>query len=205
VGLTDLAGFLAVSAVVIITPGQDTALTLRNALCGGVRGGVSTATGISIAQLVWSVVAAATVGSVLVSPSMIRALAVAGGAYLVYLGLRALVAVRTGQARRASGGTIASEASTVSLRQGFVSNALNPKMLVFFMVVLPRFSRSIAGIVVLGLVFCSMTFAWLTIYTIVVLRLGSVLQPGFVHTMTALTGAVLIGLGVDLVVRVGQA
>jgi threonine/homoserine/homoserine lactone efflux protein len=203
--LDDLAAFLAVSALVIITPGQDTALTIRNALSGGVRGGISTAMGISVAQLAWSVVAAATVGSVLVSPSTIRVLAVAGGVYLVYLGLRALIAAGSGQERPTSGETIDPESAMVPLRQGFVSNALNPKMLVFFTVLLPRFSRSIPGIAALGLVFCSMTFAWLSVYTIVALRLGGMLQAGFARTMTAVTGTVLIGLGIDLVFRAGQA
>jgi threonine/homoserine/homoserine lactone efflux protein len=203
--LDDLAAFLAVSALVIITPGQDTALTIRNALSGGVRGGISTAMGISVAQLAWSVVAAATVGSVLVSPSTIRVLAVAGGVYLVYLGLRALIAAGSGQVRPTSGETIDAGSAMVPLRQGFISNALNPKMLVFFTVLLPRFSRSISGIAALGLVFCSMTFAWLSVYTIVALRLGGMLQAGFARTMTAVTGTVLIGLGIDLVFRAGQA
>ena len=46
--MTHLAAFLAVSALVIVTPGQDTALTIRNALLGGRRGGVFTAGGVAV-------------------------------------------------------------------------------------------------------------------------------------------------------------
>ncbi|MFN2467532.1 MAG: LysE family transporter [Gaiellaceae bacterium] len=53
--VAQLAAFLAVSAVVIATPGQDTALTIRNALAGGRRGGIFTALGVSTGQALWSV------------------------------------------------------------------------------------------------------------------------------------------------------
>ena len=52
--MNQLAAFLAVSAIVIVTPGQDTALTIRNSLLGGRRAGVLTALGVSTGQAVWA-------------------------------------------------------------------------------------------------------------------------------------------------------
>jgi len=50
--MAELAGFLVVAAVVICTPGQDTALTIRNALAGGRRSGLATALGVALGQAV---------------------------------------------------------------------------------------------------------------------------------------------------------
>src|SRR6185312_9458034 len=58
-GLGQLAAFLGVSLVVIVTPGQDTALTIRNSLTGGRRGGVLTALGVVTGQLSWALAASA--------------------------------------------------------------------------------------------------------------------------------------------------
>ena len=81
--------FLLVALVVIVTPGQDTALTIRNTLLGGRRDGVLTAAGVATGQAVWAVAAAAGVAALLVAsePAFV-ALRVVGAAYLVWLGAR---------------------------------------------------------------------------------------------------------------------
>ena len=82
-----LAPFLVVSALVIVLPGQDTALTIRNTLVGGRRAGRLTAAGISSGQAVWAVATAAGVAAVLrASEPAFLALRIAGAAYLVCLG-----------------------------------------------------------------------------------------------------------------------
>ena len=92
--------FLGVSALVIVTPGQDTALTIRNALWGGRRGGVFTACGVAAGQATWTLAASAGVATLLVAsePAFV-ALRALGVAYLVWLGLHSL---RRAFARRAS-------------------------------------------------------------------------------------------------------
>ncbi|MDP6873947.1 MAG: LysE family transporter, partial [Alphaproteobacteria bacterium] len=47
--------FLAISAIVIVTPGQDTALTVRNSLTAGRGGGIATAFGVATGQLIWAI------------------------------------------------------------------------------------------------------------------------------------------------------
>ena len=87
--IVDLIGFLAVSALVIVTPGQDTALTIRNTLLGGRRGGALTALGVSTGQAVWAVATSAGVAAILVaSEPAFTALKLAGAAYLVFLGIQ---------------------------------------------------------------------------------------------------------------------
>src|SRR5262245_7611124 len=62
-----LLAFVAVSAVVIVTPGPDTALTLRNALFGGRAAGLASAAGIATGQLCWAIASAVGVAALLIA------------------------------------------------------------------------------------------------------------------------------------------
>ena len=92
--------------------------------------------------------------------------------------------------------------SRTAFRQGVVSNLGNPKMAVFFTSLLPQFAPSgprFAVFLALGLCFCAMTAAWLTGYAFAVARAKDVLLRSRVRrAIDALTGAVLIGLGLRL-------
>src|ERR671935_180478 len=87
----------------------------------------------------------------------------------------------------------------VALRQGVLSNLGNPKMLAFFTSLLPQFAGSFAGLLALGLVFCTMTLVWLTAYSVVVARAGAVFRRERVRrAVEAVTGTVLIALRLRL-------
>jgi hypothetical protein len=110
--------FLVVAAVVICTPGQDTALTIRNALAGGRRSGLATALGVALrpGRLDVRRRGRARRGAAGVAAAF-TALRLAGAAYLVYLGLQSLLAA----ARRVAPGTRRRRARATpggSLRQG---------------------------------------------------------------------------------------
>ncbi|MGH3023097.1 MAG: LysE family translocator [Gaiellaceae bacterium] len=202
----ELLAFLAVSALVIVTPGQDTALTIRNTLAGGRRAGVGTALGVSAGQAAWTVAASAGVAALLVaSEPAFLALKLAGAAYLVYLGAQALLtALGLGGAHRAVARPDSRGLSpAAAFRQGVISNLGNPKMAVFFTSLLPQFAPSGAAsfpvMLALGLVFCTMTLVWLTAYAAAVARAGDVLRrPAVRRVLDALTGIVLVALGLRL-------
>lgn len=203
--VADPLAFLVVAAVVIVTPGQDTALTVRNALAGGRRGGVFTALGVSAGQAGWTVAASAGIAALLVAsePAFV-ALKLAGAAYLVFLGAQALhrAVFSRGRQRVAVAGPEPGLAPGVAFRQGLLSNLGNPKMAVFFTSLLPQFAggqASFSSLLLLGLVFCSMTLAWLTAYAFAVAKAGDVLRRPAVRRITdALVGAVLVALGFRL-------
>jgi threonine/homoserine/homoserine lactone efflux protein len=198
----ELLAFLGVSALVIVTPGQDTALTIKNTLAGGRRAGVLTALGVSSGQAVWTVAASAGLAALLVaSEPAFLALKLAGAAYLVFLGGQVLLAALRGvpaHQRSARHGRTLRPAS--GYRQGVLSNLGNPKMAVFFTSLLPQFApaggASFAAMLGLGLVFCTMTFLWLAAYAAAVERAGDVLRrTGVRRALDAVTGAVLVALG----------
>jgi threonine/homoserine/homoserine lactone efflux protein len=197
----ELAAFLAVAALVIATPGQDTALTIRNSLLGGRAGGIATAGGVATGQATWAVATSFGVAALLrASEPAFLALRLAGAAYLVYLGAQALVAAfRSGGARTAASASPRGLAPSVAYRQGVLSNLGNPKMAVFFISLLPQFATSFAGLLALGLVFCCLTLAWLSIYAIAVSRARKVLaRTPIRRALDAVTGAVLLAVGIRL-------
>ncbi len=194
--LASAAAFLAVSALVIVTPGQDTALTIRNTLARGRRGGVHTAAGVALGQLVWALAASAGLVALLHAwePAFL-ALRIAGAAYLLYLGLTAL---RSAFTRRP---TVSPEPRrrTSPLVQGVLSNLGNPKMAVFFTSLLPQFAPhgSFVALFALGAVFCALTLTWLSGYALAVSRASELLRRSrFWRAVEALTGAVLVALGI---------
>ncbi len=196
----DILAFLGISALVIVTPGQDTALAIRNSLLGGRRGGVFTALGVSTGQAVWAFATSVGLAALIVAfePAFVT-LKLVGAAFLVYLGAQALLAAIRGVhvERRESGGPLTSR---VAFRQGVLSNLGNPKMAVFFTSLLPQFgAESFGGLLALGLVFCTMTFVWLSGYAFVVARVGDVLRrPVVRRVFDAILGVVLVALGIRL-------
>jgi threonine/homoserine/homoserine lactone efflux protein len=191
--MRELLAFVAVASVVLITPGPDTALTVRNTITGGRRAGVLTAAGVVTGQLVWSIAAGAGVAALLVaSEPVFHALRLAGAAYLTLLGLQSLVAALRGS----SGAHEARVHRGSPLRQGMINDLANPKMAMFFTSLLPQFGDSFLEMVGLGAVFCAMTFTWLALYAAAIARAGQALQGTRLRrALDALTGAVLVALG----------
>jgi len=204
---SSFVAFLAISVVVIVTPSQDTALTIRNTLLGGRAAGVATAAGVALGQGVWTLAASLGLTAVIVaSETAFTAVRLAGAAYLVYLGAHSLWAALRGRTRAGTAtGQTAGRGLTPrrALRQGALSNLANPKMAIFFSSLLPQFvapgGSALAGMLALGLVFVSMTLAWLCAYAAVVAKAGDMLRRRRVRrAFDAVVGAVLVAFGARL-------
>jgi threonine/homoserine/homoserine lactone efflux protein len=196
VGAAQLAAFLGVSAVVIVTPGQDTALTIRNTLLGGRSGGVATAAGVVSGQLLWASAASAGLSALLLaSEPVFTAIRLAGAAYLVVLGAQALVAAVRGSRSE----PLRHGRRRAPYRQGVLSNLGNPKMAVFFTSLLPQFGSSFTGMLALGVVFATLTLAWLSVYAVAVAKASALLRRSPVRrALDALTGLALVAVGLRI-------
>ena len=200
-----LLAWIALSALLIATPGPDTALIIRNALASGPRASTMSALGVAVGILAWAVAATLGVGVLLErSSTAFTILKLAGAAYLCYLGLRSLLqrgTPHTGGARRALP-ELPMRWGAQAWGQGLFSNLLNPKTGAFFVTVMPQFivpGDPTIRLVLMVAVFEAMLLAWLIAYGHVVSRLGrSGLGSRVRHFMTRLTGVVLIGLGARL-------
>jgi threonine/homoserine/homoserine lactone efflux protein len=196
-----LAAFVLLSALLIITPGPDTALIIRNALAGGPRASTFSAAGVAIGILAWAGAATIGVGVLLErSSTAFMVLKLAGAAYLCYLGARSLLFPTRAEAQ--PGPTTSSLSDWSALRQGLFSNLLNPKTGAFFVTVMPQFlmtGDSSLRLVVMVAAFEVMLLVWLIAYGHGVSRLGRTGSGLRVRrAVTRLSGAVLIGLGARL-------
>jgi threonine/homoserine/homoserine lactone efflux protein len=203
----ELGAFLGVSVLVICTPGQDTALTIRSTMLGGRRGGIFTALGVSTGQAIWALATSAGVVAILLaSEPVFLALRYAGAAYLVFLGVQSLwAAFRPHSAGGAPAGRHPQRLLTPSkaYRQGVISNLGNPKMAAFFTSLLPQFASqdgpAFLTLLALGLLFSLMTLTWLIGYAFAVARARNLLQrPRIRRALDAITGAALVALGLRL-------
>jgi threonine/homoserine/homoserine lactone efflux protein len=177
-------GFLAVAFVVIVAPGPDFALTVRNTVR---RAGGATALGVATGQLLWAIATAAGVAALLAAshPAFV-ALRLAGAAYLIWLGVATLLARGTHMPRLRLGSPY---------RQGLLSNLANPKMPVFFVSLLPQFGASFGALAVHGVVFAALTLAWLAL---VARGASLLLVPRVRRAVDVGAGVVLVALGLRL-------
>jgi threonine/homoserine/homoserine lactone efflux protein len=198
----DLVAFVGVSLVVIVTPGQDTALTIRSTLSGGRGAGIATAFGVSAGQAVWALATSIGLAALIVaSEPVFLAIRIVGAAYLFWLGGRAIVAAFRRDRGHAPAGAGTFVLRGGAFRQGLLSNLSNPKMAVFFTSLLPQFATdgSFATLLALGCLFSLLTLSWLTGYAFAVARLGDVLRRTRVRrALDALMGAIFVALGLRL-------
>jgi len=193
--------WVALSALLIATPGPDTALIIRNALAAGPRASTMSALGVAVGTLVWVTASAVGVGVLLErSSTAFTILKLAGAAYLCYLGLRSLLSPRDQNVTPVAGRLKLGDRGAWS--QGLLSNLLNPKTGAFFVTVMPQFTNpgdSLTRLLLMVAVFEVVLLAWLIAYGHVVSSLGrSGLGTRVRQVMTRLTGLVLIGLGARL-------
>ena len=136
-----LMTFTLLCVVLALTPGPDSFLILRFAIAD-VRAGIAAAFGSSLATLGWAMAVALGLAAILEQSAVaFRVVKVAGGIYLLWLGLSTLVQHR----RRNAPGVELVPRPTVTMayafRAGFLSTTLNPKVGLFFIAVVPQFLR----------------------------------------------------------------
>jgi RhtB (resistance to homoserine/threonine) family protein len=198
--------FLPVAALLIVVPGPDTALVTKNALLHGRRAALGTSLGVSTGLVVWTVAAALGLAAVVrASAIAFTALKLVGAAYLIWLGVQALLTARQQSSTAVAGAAARARrlGGVGGFRQGLASDLANPKIAVLFTSLLPQFvsagAPTLMPFLLLGAIFVAMTLIWLLGYSLVAVKASATLQrPLVARTLERFTGVVLIGLGVRL-------
>jgi threonine/homoserine/homoserine lactone efflux protein len=196
----DLLPFLALSVLLIVIPGPDTAVVTKNALLGGRSSGLFAAVGVAIGLTIWTAGAALGIAALLKASAVaFLILKLAGAVYLTWIGIQML------RSRAARAGAVGGRrnGNVKALRQGLLSDLGNPKIAVFFTSFLPQFihghSETFASLLTLGGIFVALTLAWLAAYAVVVGRASAVLRrPRVRSALDRFTGVVLIAFGIRL-------
>ena len=157
--------FIAVTVPLVLTPGASTAVVLKNSITGGTRAGVETAIGINAGTFVYGLLTAFGVALVLQQwPSLWGALQAGGALYLAWLGVKSIrhaFGAHGPDPRFAAGSHRASRpsAGAQNVREGFVTNLLNPAIATFYFVVLPQFVPRSAPLARSVLLLCAIHIA----------------------------------------------
>lgn len=195
---------LAITALTL-TPGIDSLLVMRNAARGGNRDGLLTSLGICLGLFFHACLSAAGLSAILMGSAELFALIkIAGACYLVYLGLQSIRSAFSGKGQTLVAAQITRPVSaSQSLREGLLSNVLNPKPIVFYMAFLPQFIDPAYSPVLQALMMASIHFSicmlWQGGLVLMVDKARHCLQkPRVSKVMDSVTGVLLVGFGAKL-------
>lgn len=201
-GAHDLPLFILSGLLLNITPGVDFAYVISRSAAQGFRAGVWASLGIGAGCMVHIAAAALGLSAILATSAMaFTVVKWLGAAYLVYVGL-SMLRSRAAVAELAS---LAPSAATRIFWQGFLTNALNPKVALFFLAFVPQFidagsSSKVSAFLFLGAVFnvngtlWNLFVAWTAARVVGRLRVASAVGIWLNRAL----GALFIGLGLRL-------
>ncbi len=206
-----LWALMGLAFLLVITPGQDTMLVLRNVMLRGKFAGIATGVGACCGLFVHAALSVCGLSAILLySAAAFTVLKVLGACYLVYLGARSLWGAWKGAVLPdavACEGAPLLRGNFRQLRrawgEGFMSNVLNPKVVVFYLAVLPQVIGDPSAIIRDTLFFVGFQFVIAVIYlTLLSLCLGRVrhvlLRPVFKRRLETVTGGLMVAFGVRL-------
>ena len=196
--------FIATAVFLVITPGQDTFFILGRSLASGRAAGIAAALGITAGSIIHTFLAALGLSALLAtSQYAFMAVKFAGAAYLIYIGVRALLTRDAGLPGAEC--PISVDSRWSAFRQGIVSNLLNPKVALFFLALMPQFivansSHKVAAFLVLGLSFVALGVVWCLVLAIGAagLRGAFLRRPSMASMLNKVAGAMFIALGLRL-------
>lgn len=202
-GIENYWGFVAAGVLLNLTPGADTVYILMRSIAQGRRAGILSALGISAGILVHILLVSFGLAQVVAhSPLLFSALKYGGALYLLYLGVkmwRTPPLVWDNHAAEAAG------SGRSLFTQGLLTNLLNPKIVLFFLTLLPQFvspqaASSAVPFLVLGLTFLCTGLLWCLLLAVSGAPFGRLLRrfPPLERWMNRISGTVFIGLGLRL-------
>lgn len=200
-----LLGFTTAAVLLALTPGADTMLVLRAVWAGGgARAGRAAAVGIGCGCIVWGIAALAGIAALVhAAPWMLVVMRWAGAAYLLWLGVNDLLSAR----RSTPDSELADPGSGLAVwRSGFLTNLLNPKVVLFYLAVLPGFvpagaTAPLWGALLIG-IHVGAGLAWLCLLAWLAARAtGRFARPSAARrTGRLVSGVVLVTVGAAIAV-----
>lgn len=204
VDLPTLAAFALTAAAIVISPGPDTMLILRYGLTSGQRSALAAVGGVQVGLLVHTLVAATGL-SVLIaaSPTLFRAVAVAGAAYLAWLGLQGLL----GPSASGLDGRGSPASAAKACRDAVLTNLLNPKVIVLFVALYPNFVVAGRGdvpaqLVTLSVVLIAINLIWQAPLAWAAEHIRRwLVRPRVQLLVSRLTGAILLSFAAAMLIE----
>jgi RhtB (resistance to homoserine/threonine) family protein len=202
-GIHDFGLFLVTGILLNLAPGPDTAYIVGRSMAQGRDAGVASALGITVGSIFHTCAAALGLSAILAASAWAFGFVkIAGGAYLVFLGVKMLLERRgllTVPANFRRSTTMA------AFRQGVLTNVLNPKVALFFLAFLPQFidpgsNAKIAAFITLGLTFVITGTTWCLVLALFASAFSERLRGNqtVAQWLNRTVGALFVYLGVRL-------
>lgn len=202
--------FLVAITLLTMSPGVDTLVVIRNTLRGGFKDGAITSFAICLGLFVHAVISAGGISLILLQSAVLFAvLKVVGALYLIWLGYKNLKSAFRSRRGVGAGGALALSTATAqvsvwkSFREGFLSNVLNPKTIVFYMAFLPQFIQPEEPVMLKSLLLAGIHFVianlWQLAVILMVAKAAALLSlPRVRAGVDATVGGFLAMMGVHL-------
>ena len=199
------AGFLAAAVLITVSPGPDNLMVLGMGMSRGRKQGMAFGLGCALGCLSHTILATLGVSALIAaSPTAFTALKICGGLYLIWLGIGAL---RSRGGARVDGAALPDESLLRLFGKGMFANAINPKVVLFFLSFLPQFVVATRGDVSaqtaqLGLLF---TLQACILFGLLGYFSGAVgkwinRNPRAGMWLDRVAGAIFVGLGLRLII-----
>ena len=199
--LSLLLSFAGVCFLLAILPGPDSFLVLRYSI-GGLKPGIAAAMGVAIGGLFWAVLVAVGLAAIVEqSATAYRVVKILGGLYLLYLGVKAFRARRKNKVAGEPLVPVAASAWS-AFGAGVLSCALNPKVGLFYLAVVPQFLTVVTftGAMTLGLVEVVVAALVMGVFSVLASRAVALLRrPAVTDWIDRISAGVLVALGVGTV------
>ena len=199
--LSLLLSFAGVCFLLAILPGPDSFLVLRYSI-GGLKPGVAAAMGVAIGGLFWAVLVAVGLAAIVEqSATAYRVVKVLGGLYLLYLGVKAFRARRKNKVDGEPLLPVAASAWS-AFGAGVLSCALNPKVGLFYLAVVPQFLTVVTftGAMTLGLVEVVVAAVVMGVFSVLASRAVALLRkPAVTDWIDRISAGILVALGIGTV------
>lgn len=199
-----LAAFIIITLMIIIVPGPDFFVVMKNSITSGKGNGAMAALGITSAHVVYSLLAVFGIIFILANMYYVFVtIKILGAIYLIYLGIRSIISAR--QSMNFSTSQMKAQRITYlsSYRQGFFSTILNPKALLYYISILPQFLSTgeavtsqiailtaiVTTVILLWFIFCVYIFQYIKL-----LFTNRKIKAIFDYRV----GAILVGLSLNL-------
>ncbi|MBN7279499.1 LysE family transporter [Vibrio cholerae] len=210
--IQNFEAFLIAITILTLTPGLDTALVIRNSSRAGFADGCTTSLGICFGLFVHATFSAIGISAILAqSAELFQIVKMVGAAYLIWLGISSLRSLmKAGQGIEVASLAHAQFRLTRSLREGFLSNVLNPKTAVFYLAFLPQFINPdyspLAQSLLMALIHFAIAMVWQCGLAGALSSAKNLLKnASFMRWMEGTTGVVLVALGIKLLLEKPQA
>ena len=205
--MNELISYILVVTVLTIMPGADSMIVMKNTVVYQKSAGRMTVLGILAGHFLWIVISVLGLAVIITnSPMLFNIIKYVGAAYLIYIGVKSFMAktfVAASSLDHAEGEKMKSNGLRTSYMNGFISNILNPKVLIFYITILPQFvmqQSDVSGVVqliILAAIMLVISMSWFLLVVETVNYMKRWLhKPGFQSLLGKGAGIIIILFGI---------